>query len=46
MPGLVCGGKDLGLHQVHGLATALNAAVAGLDAEHLSVAGLADESLA
>ena len=46
MSWLVCGGEDLGLHQVHGLATALNAAVAGLDAEHFRVADLADESLA
>lgn len=46
MRSLVCGGKDLGLHQVHGLAAAFDGAVAGLDAEDFCVAGLADESLA
>jgi len=34
------------LHQLHGLAAALDPAVAGLDAEDLRVADIADESLA
>ena len=43
---LVCGGEDLGLHQFHGLAAALDGTVAGLDAEDFCIADLADESFA
>jgi len=43
---LVGGGEDLGLHQLHRLTAALDGAFAGLDAENLCVADVADESLA
>jgi len=42
---LVGGGKDLGLHQLHGGAAALNPALPRLDAEHLRPTGFALESL-
>src|SRR3990172_1758940 len=38
--------QDLGLHELHGLAAALGAAVPGLDAEDFGAAVLALESLA
>jgi hypothetical protein len=41
----VGGGKDLGLHQLHGGAAALNVALPRLDAEHLRPAGFALKSL-